>query len=172
VRALFVAAVALALTCAGPGQGKADVARDDLRFRLDAQATYTAGGPVPIGFTLENLSDRPLRVLTWYTPLEGLNGKIFRVARDGRQVEYRGRMVKRGNPTAADYVRVPPRSSVSASVDLATAYDLSTPGAYRVEFVGRIHDVTPKEGAVPRAADDQRGLDITGNAVDLRIVAK
>jgi hypothetical protein len=136
-----------------------------LRFRLDAQPSYPTGRPVEIRFTLENLSSDTLFVLTWYTPLEGLKGEVLEVLRDGKPVPYEGRMVKRGSPRAQDYVRIQRRRSKSATVDLATAYDMGARGEYQVKFIGRVHDVVSDPAALPRAQNDHRGVDVPGNTV-------
>lgn len=168
----LLASTLLAAAClqhdGGSRTGTGDVV---LRYRLEAGATYTAGGPAALVFTLENRSGQALRVLTWYTPLEGLKGRILKVTRGGQELLYRGRMVKRGAPRAEDYLPVGPGASTSATFDLAAAYDLSAPGQYRVEFVGRVHDVALPGEAVPRPVDRQRGIDVPGDPAEFRVVA-
>jgi hypothetical protein len=39
-------------------------------------------------------------VLKWFTPLEGIGGDIFRVERDGAELPYHGKLVKRGPPVS------------------------------------------------------------------------
>ncbi|MBI5827482.1 MAG: hypothetical protein HZB22_07145 [Deltaproteobacteria bacterium] len=140
-----------------------------MRFTLDAQQSYAAGSPVAIRFTLENLTAEPLYVLKWYTPLEGIKGRIFKVTRDGVEVLYEGPMVKRANPVRDDYVRIGPGESVSVAVDLSVVYDLTKPGEYRAEFSGRIYDVAVEEKTLPRTMDKHQGIDLTGNAVTFRV---
>jgi peptidyl-Lys metalloendopeptidase len=81
-----------------------------LQYRLQAKENYRLGEPLVIEFTLENLSDHNVWVLTWYTPLEGLKGKIFEVTCDGKPVAYEGIMVKRGDPCRDDYVHIPSKN--------------------------------------------------------------
>lgn len=151
-------------------RGEGALAETKLRYRLEAEESYRMGSAVAVAFTLENLSAEPLSVLTWYTPLEGLHGDIFRIRRDGEEVLYQGRLAKRGDPQAEEYVRIEPGDSVSAEVDLAGGYDLSMAGEYRVEFNGRIHDVAGAGAMLPRAQDEHRGLEIPGNAVVFRVI--
>jgi hypothetical protein len=141
-----------------------------LRFRLDVQQTYVIGRPVPIHFILENLSNRALYVLTWNTPLEGLKGKIFRVKRDGADILYEGRMVKRGEPERQDYMRNGPRESISATIDLSQGYNVRVAGEYQVEFVGRIQDIAEEGEALPRPRERHRSVEISGNVVVFRMV--
>jgi len=140
-----------------------------LKFKLEAEAGYAAGQPVNIKFILENTSNEVLYVLTWYTPLEGLKGKIFKVTRNGVEIPYEGRMVKRGNPRREDYVRIGPGESLSATVDLSTGYNLGERGEYRIEFKGRIHDVIHGGQLQFRTQIASLGMDVKGNAVAFRV---
>jgi hypothetical protein len=141
-----------------------------LRFELEALPSYIAGEPVQITFVLENLTRRDVYVLTWYTPLEGLKGKILKVTRDGVEIPYEGRMIKRGEPGRKDYLHISPLESVSFVVDLTPAYDMNTPGDYHVEFIKRIHDFTFDEKTIPKKQAEHQGGDISGNAVSFRII--
>ena len=166
--------VLLLIACAlAPERGASSQAgpKASLRFRLTARDTYRAGQPVTIGFSLENVSSEPLWVLKWYTPLEGLWGKILRVTRDGTQVPYQGPLAKRGPPRLEDYVRIEPGRSASAEIDLSKAYDTSVPGAYRVEFVGRVHDVARDGDSLPRRPEAQRASQLSGEPASFRVVA-
>ena len=55
---------------------------------LKAEEMYVIGEPVNIRFSLHNPTERTLYIPTWYTPLEGIAGKIFFVTRDGDEVPY------------------------------------------------------------------------------------
>ena len=79
-----------------------------------------------ISFELENTSNENLWVHTWYTPLEGLKGKIFCVICDGKVIPYEGPMVKRGRPKRDDHIQLLTREPVSARIDLSNAYRLPT----------------------------------------------
>lgn len=170
VRLLMTLLLAACTVPSGPAGSLAPEPSSPFRFRLTARETYSAGEPVTIGFTLENLSDVPLWVLTWYTPLEGIRGSIFRVTRDGREIPYQGPMVKRGDPDQDEYLLVQPGAPVSAEVDLARGWDLSVPGTYRVELEGRIHDVAREGERVPRPRGVHRGGDAKGEPVTFQVV--
>lgn len=144
--------------------------KEHLTYSLTVPETVPSGQPVTVGFELENRSPAPVWVLAWNTPLEGMMNDIFRVERDGAEVPYEGPMVKRGNPSGSDYVRLSPGESVSAEVDLARGYDVSKPGSYRVDFRGRLHDVSSDGGEVPRPLDGHRSVEITGRAATFHVV--
>ncbi len=166
----------LVFACAGLANDSTGPGRNDgpnvLTYRLAAQPTYPIGRPVPINFSLKNETDKPLFVLKWYTPLEGIRGDIFTVTLEGKPLRYEGPMVKRGDPVRDDYVRIPPGGSVEAEVDLSQAYPFSKAGEYHVEFRGRLYDVQSDEARVPRPRDEHRGIQIQGNALSLRIEGK
>jgi hypothetical protein len=142
---------------------------DSLRYSLKAQPRYVLGQPILIGFTLENAASRGLWVLRWYTPLEGINGKILQVSCDGVDVPYEGRLVKRGRPSREDYAHLQPGASVRAEFDLAHCYSLSACNECRVAFKGRIHDVVTSEQELPPAAREPAPADASGSGVSFRI---
>jgi peptidyl-Lys metalloendopeptidase len=141
-----------------------------LRYHLQAQIRYVLGGPVVIGFTIENLCSVDVWVLKWYTPLEGMKGKIFELTCDGVDIPYEGRLMKRGNPEADDYVRLHPGESVHGEFDLASAYSLPVCKECRLKFKGRIHDVVFNHREVPRRADEHLSVDVPGNTASFSMV--
>jgi len=141
-----------------------------LSYTLMAQDTCDLGNPITIEFVIQNLSSREVWILKWYTPLEGIKGKIFEIKCDGVEMQYEGRFVKRGNPTKDDYVFLLPDLSVQVEVDLSQAYSLRKCKECQVTFKGRIHDVVFDEHQVPRASDQQHPITIPGNTVSFQIV--
>lgn len=175
---VFCLGTLLVLACAGagkpspaqPGVMMSDEPQDGvLQYRLETGDSHVVGQAVILGFTLENLGDETLWILKWYTPLEGIAGKIFRVTRDGEDLPYQGLMVKRGDPRREDYVRLGPGESASQEVDLSEAYDLSLPGEYRVEFSGWIYDVVRDEAELPRVRDQHQRMEVPGDPVTFRL---
>lgn len=136
-----------------------------LRHQLSAHDRYVKGNPIVINFKLENLSNDNLWVLKWYTPLEGVKGKIFRVLCDGKEILYEGPMMKRGNPTKDDYIQIDQGNSASAEVDLSKAYGIPACGECLVEFKGRIYDISTSADSIPRSSEEQQIVTITGNTV-------
>jgi hypothetical protein len=136
-----------------------------LRYRLSAQNSYIVGKQVVIKFTLENLSGREIWVLKWYTPLEGLKGRILKIFCESKEILYEGRMIKRSDPGTEDYVHLSPRGSVSADVDISSAYALPVCSEVKVSFIGNIQDVVFSGEPLPRKSEDQRSLDISGNPI-------
>lgn len=137
---------------------------------LQAEETYTLGDPVTLEFHLHNQGDRAAYVLTWYTPLEGMFGKMFLVTRDDSDVPYRGILAMRGSPAPDEYLSIEPGKAVSARVDLAEGYDLSEPGRYHVEFTSRLWDVTDDGSSIPRSLDAHHPMELPCNTVSFRVI--
>ena len=87
-----------------------------------------AADDVMLRVTYHNGTAEDLYLLSWQTALNGVEGNLFDVRRDGKPVEYTGRLYKRGFPRAEDYVRIPAGGSLSADVELSSVYDMSRTG--------------------------------------------
>lgn len=118
-----------------------------------AAPSRPVGSRLRLRWELRNESAFAVSVLSWQTPLEGFRGPLFEVTRDGAEVAYLGPVVKRGDPGAGDYVRVPGGGAVSREVELAEAYELAAPGRYRIAFPGGLFDVAPDGAELPRTRD-------------------
>ncbi|MFP5285099.1 MAG: M35 family metallo-endopeptidase, partial [Thermoanaerobaculia bacterium] len=125
-----VFALSLIVLC---GPLAAQEGAEAVEARLEA-APPQAAGAASITFTLTNRGDRPVSVLKWHTPLEGIRNDIFRILHEGERVPYVGPMVKRGQPTAEDFVTLAPGETVSAVVDLGAVYAFPEPGRYEVRY--------------------------------------
>jgi peptidyl-Lys metalloendopeptidase len=131
-----------------------------LSCELKVDERQVLGKAIPVRFTLRNSSSRTLYVLSWYTPLEGMLGDIFRVTVNDKEIQYVGRMVKRGDPAANEYVELDPGSSISATVDLTEGYEIVAPGAYQLELRSGPSDVAYDVKAVPRPRDKHRAVEL------------
>lgn len=108
-------------------------------------------------FVLTNKSNVSQYVLKWNTPLEGFRSNFLKVYCNEEEVQYEGDIERRSNPEHDSYDLILPASSVSASVYLGEAYDLS-PGVYRVELNTVLMDVIKDEGEfMPHTTDKFNG---------------
>lgn len=119
--------------------------RGDLSTTLTAaNQVAPAGAAVNVTVTMTNVTDHAVRVLRYNTPVDGIKEDLFRVSRDGAAVAYLGRHYKWAAPQAADYLTLAPGQSVSATVDLATAYDFSATGEYSLAYgAGDVDNLNP-----------------------------
>jgi peptidyl-Lys metalloendopeptidase len=142
-----------------------------LEAKLEIKQAVARGAAVQVQFTLTNHADEALRVLDWYTPLEGFAGDIFDVERDGERVPYRGILAKRSVPGPDEYVTLEPGESVSAEVNLAEGYDLGTPGDYAVQYRSpEISQVVSKSAPTPKGPQFLGPVEIPSNKVSVQIV--
>jgi peptidyl-Lys metalloendopeptidase len=126
----------------------------------DAARTQAFMGTVQVKVT--NNSNQIVQVPYWQLPGANAESKLFQVSRDGKPVDYLGKLVKRGAPTQADLVSFQPYETKVYNVNLAEAYDLGRDGGYSVGF----HAVL--DGA--RTAKGQRIRDAAGRLASLHSV--
>lgn len=142
-------------------------------IRMDKD-TYSPTDPVLLLFQLTNNNDCDMYVLTWHTPLEGVRNRFLKVTVEGKDVPYRGIMVKRGPPSADSYVLVAAGETVSASVDIREGYSTETCGRYSVLLdTGGLMDVVPRKEGVdfaPNGFDGFTSVDISCGPVEFDIV--
>jgi peptidyl-Lys metalloendopeptidase len=98
------------------------------------RASFGAGGGVIVHVGITNPNSSSIRILKWYTPLDGVERPLFTVLRNRRPVSYIGSMVKRAAPTDKDYITLLAGESLTSDVDLAAYYDLSASGRYAVQY--------------------------------------
>ena len=137
---------------------------------IEAQESLPAGAVVNVRFTLTNTSSEGFFVLKWFTPLEGLAGDIFLVQRDGVDLPYRGKLVKRGPPISEDYVWIDAGGSISAEVDLAEGYDFSPAGQYTLQFRSpRLSHTAKTAGEQADSVDELEMIRIPSEPVSVTI---
>ena len=162
--------LAAALLLMGASGGAAQAI--DLHCSLTAPARVVSGQPVPLRFTLANRGAVAVRVLEWGTPLEGWFGAYVEVSRDGVAISYRGPMVKRGDPTADEYLRIAAHRTRRAEVDLAQPFELAIPGVYRVRPRITLFDVAAAGTPVPRPRDRHAPLALNCPEFEIRVEAR
>ncbi len=96
--------------------------------------SFAESDDVIVHVAITNPNDFPIRILKWFTPLNGVERSLFTVTRNGEPVPYIGKMVKRAAPTEADYITLEPGASVTSDVNLAEVYALSVSDHYQVAY--------------------------------------
>lgn len=93
-----------------------------------------AGGDLVLELTMVNRGPGDFRVLRWNFPGgEEMTSRLFAITRNGQEVAYRGKMVKR-RVTADSYRTLEPGKEYSVRINLAPAYDVSAPGHYKIQY--------------------------------------
>lgn len=141
-----------------------------LECSMSVPPRLKVGEPVELRFQLRNPTASPLFVLEWHTPFEGLLANFLRVTRNGQDVPYQGPMMKRGDPSAEEYVTLQPGASAEAQVEVSLAYDFQQPGHYRLAFRDSLMDVVTRQAEVPRPLGRFQPLPVQCPAVETTIV--
>ena len=106
-----------------------------ISISITAEQQYRLGQATPLTFILANGTRNTIRFLKWGTPFEnGFTRNQFNVIHQGNKLGYQGRMLKRGKPTAKDYILINPRESLQTTVDISKAYPLNNLGQYTVTY--------------------------------------
>lgn len=108
-----------------------------LEVFIESKTSYRLGEPVLIRFELRNHTPERMEVLKWGTPLEGKFSRDMFAVEFGPHatpVPYWRPSVKRGTPTASDFVTLEPESVLSTRIGLAQGYALDEPGTYSVRY--------------------------------------
>lgn len=107
--------------------------------KMQIKPTIKAGDAAELKFTVYNDADTARQFCKWHTPFEPLMSKYLDVKdAGGQEMLYKGAMAKRiMPPPASSYIKVNPKDSLSITVDLLKAYDISKPSKYTVIYVGQ-----------------------------------
>jgi peptidyl-Lys metalloendopeptidase len=102
--------------------------------KIYSQAHYLLGEGTNLIFELTNHTKKPIHILKWNTPLEGLKSDCLHVLKNGKTIPYDGRLVKRGQPKPKDFLLLQPGTSVSAKVDIGEVYNTANARKMKVNF--------------------------------------
>ena len=97
-------------------------------------ASFGTAEDVILHVTITNPNSYSIRVLKWFTPLEGVERPLFTILRDGEPVDYIGILGDRNAPTEHDYITLKAGESLTSDVNLSSYYDLSISGNYEVIY--------------------------------------
>jgi peptidyl-Lys metalloendopeptidase len=99
-----------------------------------SQSAFDASQDVLVTVTYSNNTRHTVRVLKWFTAVEGVEEPLFVVTRDGEPVSYVGAHYKRPAATGQDYISLRAGESISGVVNLGEHYDLSQSGQYEIFY--------------------------------------
>lgn len=85
-------------------------------------------------FSLTNESSQDVHVLTYETPLKGIETNLFVVELDGARLPYVGIEPYRLGPLPESWLRIAAGETVSAKVNLADSYNLVSEGEYSISY--------------------------------------
>jgi len=94
-----------------------------------------------VNVSYKNNSGQAVKILRWYLPdSEGnLEEAIFKVTRDGENVDYLGPHYKRPAPTGEDYITLKNNQKLNFKVELSGLYDFTQQGQYQIDLSVKNH---------------------------------
>ncbi len=144
---------------------------DPFTCTIEMMPAYPLGEDVTLRFTMKIQTSEDRRILRWNTLLAGI-GNWLRLTHEGTIVPYDGPLVSRGDPSPDEYATLLAGASVSESVELSTAYDLSELGDYEAPVETLIQDqyATTAFPALARPFSSHQSCRLTSNTVHFRII--
>ena len=127
--ALGMAAIA---ACATAGGGKMNGVQQQMQVEAN-------NGKVMVKMTVTNGTAAPVYVAKAVFQADQLFGRAFDITHldSAAPVDYIGPMVKRGPPTAADFMAIKPGATHSHAIDITRSYDFkSGTHRYQLRFAG------------------------------------
>jgi len=115
-----------------------------LRLAMIADGAQAFMGTVE--FKLSNNSAEILKIPSWQLPNGKIDADVFEIYRGGKRIEYTGKMIKRAEPTEADFITLQPGETKRVTVNLGDAYDLSQGGQYDVKFKSYLQGARTQRG--------------------------
>jgi hypothetical protein len=100
----------------------------------NGRESFNKNEAVTLHVIITNSGSSAIRILKWFTPLEGVDRSLFTVLRDGEPVAYMGRLVKRPAPTPEDYITLSAGGSLNCDINISEYYDLTVPGRYELKY--------------------------------------
>jgi hypothetical protein len=128
-----------AATDSAKNQSPSATASATLFAKMQMKSSIKVGDAVEVKFTVYNDADTSRQFCKWHTPFEPLMSKYLSVKdASGQEMLYKGAMAKRiMPPPASSYIKVNAKDSLSATIDLLKAYDISKPSKYTITYEGQ-----------------------------------
>jgi hypothetical protein len=106
---------------------------------MQIENTIKIGQPLILKFTVYNPAVSTQQFCKWHTPFEPLMSKYLEIKdENGVEMMYRGAMAKRiMPPPESSYIKVSKNDSISATVDLLKAFEITNPSTYTITYTGQ-----------------------------------
>jgi len=121
------AALFFAATLNTNAQGVIDI-------RITSEESYPANKSVDLRITLTNISNDPVRLLNYYTPVNGIEEDILSISLAEKLIDHIGPIYKRAAPDNSEYITLNPGASISGTVSLDGNYDIAVSGRYAIRY--------------------------------------
>jgi peptidyl-Lys metalloendopeptidase len=131
-----------------------------------AKAVLQSNDDVLVNVKFTNTSNVDQYVLKHSTPFGDASAPLFSVVRDGVQVPYVGKLVKRVAPSSGDYLVLKPGKSYTQQVELSAQYDMGATGNYSIRYQSASEHLFGKGGAQGLVASNSAG-ELASSSVSL-----
>jgi len=98
------------------------------------KTSFNESEDVILHVVITNPNSDSVKILKWFTPVDGLERSLFNVLLNGEPLPYLGKMVKRAPPTEQDYITLLAGESIASDVNLSEHYAFSVSDQYEVTY--------------------------------------
>lgn len=110
------------------------------------QGAFSSSQDVLVKVAISNPTNHTVKVLKWFTPVDGVEESLFAVMRNGEPVAYMGAHYKRPAATGSDYISLRSGESINAVVNLSQYYDFSQSGNYEISYAVAADNLFDEKG--------------------------
>lgn len=142
---IVIIALLTILVISVTGVGAAPKAGPDVKIST-TQGKFSSSQDVIVTVTFSNPTGSTVRILKWFTPVNGVEEPLFSVKRNGESVSYIGAIYKRPAATGSDYLTLKAGQSVSYNVNLGEFYNLSQSGSYEISYAVSSYNLYNEKG--------------------------
>ena len=137
------AVLALFMLSCGQASDLNGALENGIILEMELDQADLKSGQVVLNSTLTNYTDKPVIFFIWNTPFDSaVNGRFLSILdlTTNQPLDYRGRLVKRGNPSPADYRTLAHGDAVFNSLDISKSYNFCANSRYMITLLGSIYD--------------------------------
>lgn len=123
--------------------------KDVIVYLQTTKKKFHLNDKVTIKFLVKNNTKTNLKFCYWQTPLEKyFTANFFEIEYKGKNLPYKGMMVKRNPPEKDDFFQLKPNEVISQEIKLNSGYDLSKAGKYNIKFLGSMINQLPDSASM------------------------
>ena len=111
------------------------------------QGDFDASQDVLVTVDISNPTGHTVKVLKWFTPVEGVEEPLFAVMLNGQPAQYLGAIYKRPEAKGNDYISLKAGESITSVVNIGDYYDLSQSGSYEVFYAVAAYNLYDPKGS-------------------------
>ena len=146
---LFILLIALLITSTAGAAPKSEA----VASLSVAQSSFVSSQEVLVTVNISNPTNHTVKILKWFTPVDGVEESLFAVMLNGQPVTYTGAIYKRPEVTGKDYIHLKAGESITSVVNLGDYYDITQSGQYEVAYAVAAYDLYDEKGNASKYRD-------------------